>query len=184
MSQQVNFFAHPEDMSTIASIVQKTLGDYLTIKAVRGPLNILIARAVPIPTTCERSKDQWLNDGTMIVVPPWAAGFLRPTPTGRVDGEFIIETHDSPVLEYGCSPFDLQAGVSKRGRFYWSFQGRLKAEQLKTIERLFRALRAASERFQESRFLRVFPKAKQLAGAFVLNPGAQPTPSPYRGSSR
>jgi hypothetical protein len=184
MSRQVDFFAHTEDTPEIARILQRTVGDYLVTRGVRGSMEILAPGARPIPLVCERSKDQWLNDGTIMIIPPWAKQRLHPTRTERVEGEFIIETHSTPVLEYECSFFEEATGVSHRGRFYWSFTGRLQDEHLKSIERFFRALRAASERLGGSGFLRVFPKAKELATAFVLNSGVPPTPSPYRKGGR
>jgi hypothetical protein len=179
MSRQIDFYAHPDDVPTIERIIRRSLGNYFTTEDTRGAAPVLIPQERPLPPGCEKSE---VFGPTLCIVPPWAVQRIHTVPTNRAStpGELIIDTHDNPVLEYRCSFFDTATRVVDRGRFYWSFLGQLQDEHLKSIERLFRGLRAASERLEGSNFLRVFPKAKELAGAYVLNPGVAPTPSPYK----
>lgn len=182
MSRQFTFYAHPTDLPAIERILRQTLGEYLTTENVRGPASSLAPRPIPIPQICEKSDLQVPFGRALLIVPPWAATRVHPIPSHRENapGELIVQTHDDPVLEYECSYFNSATSIVHCGRFYWSYLGHLSESQLKSIERLFRALRSASALLDGSNFLRVFPKARELARGFVLNSGAEPVPNPYQ----
>lgn len=181
MSRQFDFFAHPNDLVEIEHILRRALGEYLITENTRGPASSLIPHPVQMRQACERAETKVPFGRAILIVPPWAANRLHPVPTHRegVPGELIVHTHLDPALEYECSFFDSASHIVHRGRFYWSYLGSLQGDQMKSIERLFRALRKASERFDGSSFLRVFPRAKELARGFVLDSGTEPVRSPY-----
>jgi hypothetical protein len=171
VSKQINFFAHPMDTQRFHDWLLCQYPGIVFIKGKRGPMSGLSLSPL--------GHEAIMNSaGKLFLVFDWGKqSIVYDSLDDIYPGDYVVDSHKSPVIEYSPSLLDEATKSLRVGRIYWAFKGSLPTEQHHEIRALFSWIRANSKPIPGDKVFRIFEFAahhvrllKPWAGPLETNP--------------
>jgi hypothetical protein len=151
MSQQVNFFADPEDAARLNAFLLSKLSNWLLIATDRGVKSSFSPQPI---TFLEREE----LPRKVLLLPFQESENLYFSPRSEKEGEFVIQPSLNPVLEYSPCKVLSDGRILHTGRFYWAFERKNSA-----VMAVMRWVRSKTVPVSDYSAFRIFPSASKSA---------------------